>query len=201
MSGVEEVRMKRAIVMSVILSAAFLVEAGAQSTASAGRQAPTQPPTSSAQLTVVGCLRSVDSSAATGTSGASADASRARDVAAGGFMLTNVKAATAPKRAGSAATAAAAETATDAGPDLTSFRLEGSESGLQKYRNSMVEVSGTLDRTKSSDATGSATAGATGQAGPTGSGAAATGTAPERRTPPTLRVTSVRQVAPVCTVQ
>lgn len=189
--------MKRCILVSVMLSAALAVEAKAQSTPPAGKDAVPQPSTSGqTQLTITGCLRSDDSSAAAGTSGAGAtDASRATG-AGGGFVLVDAKTATSPKRGGSAA---AAKPDTSAEPNLTSFRLEGRESELKKYTNSAVEVSGTLAGTKSAGAAGSATAGATGQAGPTGSGAAATGTAPESRNVPTLRVTSVRQVSPTCT--
>lgn len=190
--------MKRCILVSVMLSAALAVEAKAQSTPPAGKDAVPQPSTSGqTQLTITGCLRSDDSSTAAGTSGAGAtDASRATG-AGGGFVLVDAQTATSPKRGGSAA--AAAKPDTGAERNLTSFRLEGRESDLRKYRNSAVEVSGTLAGTKSAGAAGSATAGATGQAGPTGSGAAATGTAPESRNVPTLRVTSVRQVSPTCT--
>lgn len=182
--------MRRSILVGMMLSAGLVVEAAAQSS-------PPQPSTSGeTQLTITGCLKSGGTSAATGTSGAAAtDASRSTG-AGSGFVLVDVKTLTSPTRGGSAA---AAKPDASAEPNLTSFRLEGRESDLKKYTNSAVEVSGALAETKPTGAAGSATAGATGQAGPTGSGAAATGTAPESRNVPTLRVTSVRQVSPTCT--
>ena len=181
--------MKRPVVMGLLLSAVLVVEARAQSMVSAGQPArPQSPASGQTQLTVTGCLQSGNSSGAT---------SRATG-AGGGFVLANVETID-PKRDGSAAASGAADPNTGARPKVTSFRLEGNQAELQKYRNSTVEVSGTLAAAKSSNATGSATAGATGQAGPTGSGAAATGTAPESRDVPTLRVTSMRQVSPTCT--
>jgi hypothetical protein len=81
----------------------------------------------------------------------------------------------------------------------------GDQADLKKYLNSQVEIRGTLqggNRTGSS-ATGSGTGSAsgTGSGSGTGTGSSASGTGSSQsgmQTAPTLRVTSVKQIAPSC---
>ena len=200
--------MKRSIMLGILFSTALAVGAGAQST---GGQTPSQS-SSSDQVTVTGCLQSGDGAGATGTSGAGAAAAGATGSAAsgasrGGFVLTNVKmgsgsasGGTGASSTGTAGSATGSSSAAGMGAGMTRFKLEGSQSDLQKYANSQVEVDGKVDKGMGgASATGSPTTGATGATGATGSGAAATGSAAgSRQEMPTLRVTSVRQVSPTC---
>ena len=199
--------MKRSIMFGVLFSAALAVGAGAQST---GGQTPAQSGTSDQQVTVTGCLQS-DSGTATGTSGAgstgagstgagSTGATGSGASRGGGFVLTNAKmggssasGSTAGSSTGTAGSATGSATSSGMAAGMTRIKLDGSQSDLQKYANSQVEVRGKLEKSTS---TGSATSGATGAAGATGSGAGATGAA--RQDMPTLQVSSVRQVSPSC---
>jgi len=206
--------MKRSIMFGVLFSAALAVGAGAQST---GGQTPTQSGSSDqSQVTVTGCLQS-DTGAATGTSGAgstagstgagSTGATGSGASRGGGFVLTNAKmggsSASGSTAGSSTGTAGSATGSTSSGmaAGMTRIKLEGSQSDLQKYANSQVEVRGKLEKStrSGSGTTGSATSGATGAAGATGSGAGASGSAStSRQDMPTLQVSSVRQVSPSC---
>ena len=143
----------------------------------------------------------------TGTSGASSTgAPGSSGSRGGGFVLTNAKmgsgstsGSSGTSSSGTAGSATGSSSPSGMAAGMTRFKLEGSQSDLQEYANSQVEVTGKIDKglASGSSATGSATTGATGQAGATGSGAAATGSAPgSRQDIPTLRVSSVRQVSP-----
>ena len=198
--------MKRSIMVGVLFSAALAVAASAQSTA--GQTASQSG--SSEQVTVTGCLQRGNAGGASGTSGAGstgAGATRAPGSGGsrGGFVLTNAKmGSVSPSASPSSSTGTAASPTGSSSSGIAAgtirLKLEGSQTDLQKYANSQVEVSGKLDKTmgSASSTTGSATTGATGAAGPTGSGAAATGNAPDSQDMPTLRVTSVRQISPTC---
>ena len=175
------------IMIGTLLSTALTVGAVAQST---GGQTPSQTGSSeNLQLTATGCLQSVEAAAGSGASRGS-----------GGFVLTNAKMGTGAKSeaAGASSTGPALSGSRES---MTRFKLEGSASDLQKYADSLVEVTGKLDKNPSaSSATGTATTGATGAAGPTGSGSAATGNAvTSQQEMPTLRVSRVRQVSATCT--
>ena len=211
--------MKRSIVFGVLFSTALAAGASAQST---GGQPPSQSG-SSDQVTVTGCLLSGGATGSTGTSGAgstgagSTGAGSAGSAGAGasraaesGFFLTNAKmgsGSTSPASGASSTGAAGSPTASSSSgmASMTRFKLEGSQSDLQRYANSQVEISGRLDKSTggASSTTGSPT---TGSSGATGAGSAATGAAgsatgsatASRPDMPTLRVSSVRQVSPTC---
>jgi len=203
--------MKRSIMFGVLFSTAVAVGAGAQST---GGQTPSQSG-SSDQVTVTGCLQSGDAAGATGTSGAGstgaptgagstgAAGSSASGSRGGGFVLTNAKMGSGSASGGASSTgtagSATGSSSSSAGmAGMTRFKLEGSQSDLQKYANSQVEITGKLDKStgSGSSSTGSPTTGATGATGATGSGSSATGSASSST--PTLRVSNVRQVSPTC---
>jgi hypothetical protein len=198
--------MKRSIMFGVLFSTALAVGASAQAT---GGQTPPQAGSGSTdQVTVTGCLQSGDAGGATGTSGTGSTAAGTGAAtgggARGGFVLTNAKMGSGSASGGTGASSTGTTgSATGASPSgtaagMTRYKLEGSQSDLQKYANSQVEISGKLDKSMGSGAgaAGSATTGATGATGATGSGAAATGSA--RQEMPTLHVSSVRQVSPTC---
>jgi hypothetical protein len=215
--------MKSSITFGVLFSTALAVGASAQS---AGGQTPSPSGSSEqSQVTVMGCLQSGDAAGAaggTGASGASSTgASGSTGSRSGGFVLTNAKMGSGPtsgssgtSSSGTAGGATGSSASSGMAGGMTQFKLEGSQSDLQKYVNSQVEVTGKLDKRSpsGSSSTGSATTGATGQAGATGSGAAATGSvsgagsgagatgsAPgSRQDIPTLHVSRVRQVSPTC---
>ena len=202
--------MKRSITFGVLFSTAVAVAAGPQSTAG---QTPSQSGSSDqSQVTVMGCLQSGDAAAGaggTGTAGASSTGTPGSSGSrGGGFVLTNAKTgsgstsgSSGTSSSGTAGSATGSSSPSGMAAGMTRFKLEGSQSDLQKYANSQVEVTGKIDKRLASESssTGSATTGATGQAGATGSGAAATGSAPgSRQDIPTLRVSSVRQVSPTC---
>jgi hypothetical protein len=186
-STIKETHMTPGIMIGTLLSTALTVGAVAQST---GGQTPSQPGSFEAlQVTVTGCLQSVEAAA----SGASRGGG-------GGFVLTNAKMGTGAK-SDAAGASSAGPALSGSKESMTRFKLEGSASDLQKYADSLVEIMGKLDKNPSApSAAGTATTGATGTAGPTGSGSAATGNAAGSQTAlPTIRVSSVRQVSPNCT--
>ena len=204
--------MKRNIMFGVLFSTALAVGAGAQST---GGQTPSQSG-SSDQVTVTGCLQSGGAAGAAGTSGAGstgagstgagstgAAGSSASGSRGGGFVLSNAKVGSGSASGGATSTGTAGSAAGSASSSAgmagtTRFKLEGSQSDLEKYANSQVEITGKLDKSMGSGSStaGSPTTGATGAAGATGSGASATGSASGSM--PTLRVSNVRQVSPTC---
>ena len=212
--------MKRSIMFGVLFSTALAVGASAQSTAG---QTPTSSGSSSSdqQVTVTGCLQSGDAAGATGTSGAGSTGAGATGAgstgAAGsgssrsGFVLTNAKMGSGAGASSTGTAGSATGSASSAGmAGMTRIKLEGgSQSDLQKYANSQVEVTGKLDNkgTSGSGSTGSSSTGsATGSTGATGStaasGAGASGSASgSRQDMPTLRVSNVRQVSPSCSGQ
>ena len=172
--------MKQTMVFATIFSSALAISAAAQ-TGSAGSQPPGQEKSTQPQeVTVTGCLQSAASSssaaAATGTSGAASSASRGAH-----FLITNAKMA-----GGSAAGTSGTAAPGAAGESASQFKLEGgNQSDLQKFVNSQVEVRGKLDRGRSSSPSASAPAG-----GAPG--------AQKSDDAPTLRVSSIRQVASSC---
>ena len=186
------------IMIGTLLSTALTVGAVAQST---GGQTPSQTGSfENLQFTATGCLQSVEAAGTTQTGGASAAGAAGSGASrGGGFVLTNAKMGTGAKSeaAGASSTGPALSGSRES---MTRFKLEGSASDLQKYADSLVEVTGKLDKNPSaSSATGTATTGATGAAGPTGSGSAATGNAvTSQQEMPTLRVSRVRQVSATC---
>ena len=173
------------IIIGTLLSTALTVGAVAQST---GGQTPSQAGSfENVQVTATGCLKSVEAAAGSGAS------------RGGGFVLTNAKMGTGAKSEASGASSAG-PALSGSRDSMTRFKLEGSASDLQKYADSLVEVTGRLDKNPSaSSTTGTATTGATGAAGPTGAGSAATGNAvTSQQEMPTLRVSRVRQVSATC---
>jgi hypothetical protein len=196
-STIKETHMTPGIMIGTLFSTALTVGAFAQST---GGQTPSQAGSlENSQVTVTGCLQSAEAAGTPQTAGASAGAAGSGASRGGGFVLTNAKMGT-DARTDAAGASSTGSSSSGSRESMTRFKLEGSQSDLQKHAGSLVEVSGKLDKNPSPGATGSATTGATGAAGPTGSGSAATGNAVgSQQEMPTLRVSRVRQVSATCT--
>jgi hypothetical protein len=192
--------MKRTILFGTMLSAALATGLSAQTpqTSGAGSTDPQSP--NSPQMIITGCLKSGDSSSSastggtpTGTSGATGTAGAA--TAGGGYILTNATAGSAPSATGATGSTGSATGAATAGTSgsTASYKLQGgAESDLSKYVNSQVEIRGTLASSSSSSSAGSSTAG-----GATGSTSSSRESSVNSNLP-TLRVSSVRQIASSC---
>ncbi|HET7220044.1 MAG TPA: hypothetical protein VFJ02_18435 [Vicinamibacterales bacterium] len=207
--------MKRTMLFGTIFSAALAMGANAQTSAGTQPGAQSSGAQHNQQITVTGCLKSGDATASnaagstgggTGTAGAAGTtgavgASASRD-ARSGFTLTNAKIGGGSATSGTSGTTGAGATGSTASgassvgmaSTATTFTLQGgSQSDLNKYANSQVEIRGTLDHS----AAPSTAAGA----GAAGSGATdnTAGTARSSASDtPTLHVNSVRQIAPSC---
>ena len=204
--------MKRQIFFGTLLSTALAVGVGAQQTPPSSSSSPGQSDRSGQTVTVTGCLQSGSGAsgstassptgAPAGQAGASSSSSRG-----GQFILAN---ATMGSGSGSATGTtggtppAGAPSSSSSSASGKSYRLTGGDTeDLQKYVNSKVEVTGTLqDSSRSSSgstgATGSPSTGAGAGTGTTGS-AAGSSSSSMAGNMPQLRVTSVRQVSGSCT--
>ena len=174
--------MKRQMFFATVFSAALAVGAAAQTgtgtgTAQTGSQ-------QDKQVTMTGCLQKATSGTA-GTSGTATGTASSSDE----FILANAT-------SGSASSSPAGTSGTASGTAASSamgskYKLSGGDrEDLTKYLNSKVEVRGTIDRSSAGSMAGS------------GTGTGATGTRAgqsDDKNLPTLRVTSVRQVAETCT--
>ena len=203
--------MKSKFVLGSVFSAVMAVGVSAQTTPP---QTGSQDSQSNRQVTFTGCLQSADAARASGAGGAAGSSSSATGTtgagaasAGGAFVLMNAKtgsgSATASSGTGSTGSTASGSSSPSSSSSgaMARIKLEGSQSDLQRYANSQVEVRGTLDSkmsgstgsTTGSAATGSAATGSTA----TGSPAGATGST-SGQDMATLRVTSVRQIASSC---
>jgi hypothetical protein len=175
--------MKRQMFFATVFSAALAVSGAAQTGAPGAQTGSQQTQQKEQQVTMVGCLQQSSAGAAgtTGTAGAKAEAH---------FILSNASPAS-----GSAAGSTTAGTSGTAGASSAAgnrYRLVGGDrEDLEKYLNSKVEIRGTVERGPSSSMPGSGTG-----AGAPPTGAPAGQSSDEKL--PTLRVTSVRQIAKDC---
>ena len=140
-------------------------------------------------VTVTGCLVP-GAGGAVGTSGTT---STATPSAGAGFILINATKDSAPAATTTAGTSGTSATTTAPAADAgKSYALVGGDPGdLQKWVNSRVEITGTIEAAAAAPAmTGGSTAGTT-----------ATAERPEKSVPQRLRVTSVKQIASTCSAQ
>ena len=170
--------MRRTFLIGAMLSATLATGVGAQTAQTSGVGSKER--TSENEVKVTGCLRTVDGARDTGRGGTEPTAA---GVSRSLYVLTD---ATTPPDWKAAA----------------SYQLQGgNQDDLRKYVNSKVEVLATLSTSSTSSpalpSTG-ATTGATGTAGATGAGATATRETGTSSSMPTLRVSSVRQLASSC---
>jgi hypothetical protein len=203
--------MKRNVVLGTILSTAFAISLGAQSSPSPqGASATAQEP-----VTVTGCLQAADKPGATGTSGTgsatgtSANASPTGQAAsasgnAGQFILANAKigaAAASPSPSATAGTSGAttppASSSASPAPSAMGekFVLVGASHNdkLREYVNSQVEITGRiLGKGASATAAGSMAGASNSPA--TGMGAPASSMSETQR----LQVTDVKQISKTC---
>lgn len=210
--------MKSKIVLGSVFSAVMAVGVSAQTTPP---QTGSQDSQSNRQVTFTGCLQSAEATRASGASGTTGSSSSGTGTTGAGaasagsaFVLMNAKmgsgSGTASSGSGSTGSTASGSSSPSSSAAMARIKLEGSQSDLQKYANSQVEVRGTLDSKMSGSSgstTGSAAAGsATGSSatGSTASGSTATGStagatgSTSGQDMATLRVTSVRQIASSC---
>lgn len=163
--------MKRQMFFATAFSAALAVGAAAQT----GTATPPQQDTKSQQVTITGCLER----SAAGTAGTSGTATGTA-AAGAGFILSNASAGSGSSASGTSGTAG-----TPSSPGSKYKLMGGDQEDLTKYVNSKVEIRGTLDRSSAGAAAGAA------------AGTAASGQSSDANLP-TLRVTSVKQVAASC---
>ena len=167
--------MKRQIFCTVLFSAAVAVGAAAQTGTppSTGAQADKD------QMTISGCLQQGSGSGSTGTSGTATSGSN--KPSGSEFVLTN---ATAAARGASGTGTSGGATAS--GASATSYKLSGgNQNDLKKYVNSQVEIRGRVEHSSASS----------------GSTAGGTASRSSDQSMPTLRVSSVRQIASSCAGQ
>ena len=197
--------MKRTILFGTILSAALATGVSAQQTPpTSTADSPSQQAASGQQITMTGCLKSGDASAAaagsaatgaTGTAGATGATGATPGSRSEGYILTNAKAGSGSSSTGAAGSPGAATGATagtTGSASMATYKLSGGDqSDLTKYANSQVEVRGTLM------SSGQSSTGATSTTGAAGSTSASRSSGSDSNMP-TLRVSSVRQIASSC---
>lgn len=168
--------MRRQIFFGTVLSAALAVGVSAQSgTAQSDRMS------GGKTVTVTGCLQSGSSSSAAGTTGTSpspsTSPSTAADTSGGQYVLMNAQpSASASTTTSTAGTTGSSSTAPSSW--ASGLKLSGSTEDLSKLVNHKVEIKGSVDESSSSSTSPSASSMSSSK--------------------PTLKVTSVRDIADSC---
>jgi hypothetical protein len=171
--------MKRQMFFATAFSAALAVGAAAQT--GTGTATTPQQDTKAQQVTMTGCLER----SAAGTAGTAGTATGTpSSAAAAGFILSNASAGSGSSASGTSGTSGTGAAGTSSSPGAKYRLMGGDQEDLTKYVNSKVEIRGTLDRSSASSATGAA------------AGTSASGQSSDNL--PTLRVTSVKQIAASC---